>query len=277
MSKGGIWTLFAVSSPFDTGNGLVTSPVVSPLILAVIRLTLALYTLVQFIVDLALTPSTATVDPSTHLSARFSYFTVLSYIGIIAYFWASGVQSAFYVWGRKTQYPLQQWPRILQFLHMLLYSTITTYPILVTIVFWALLRDSDTFSTRLNTWLNISEHALNTVFALFEIFLTHGGPMPWIHVLFLDLMLAGYLGIAYITHKTQGFYPYTFLDPKEQGKLLAAYIVGIAVAEILIFIIVRYACVLRERLSRRYLTSQPPPAPEAIDEWEEITPAYMAI
>lgn len=63
----------------------------------------------------------------------FSYFTDLSYIGLISYLWASAVQTLVYAFRRDGTFPLQRWPRFLQFLHILLYSTITTfraYPIL---------------------------------------------------------------------------------------------------------------------------------------------------
>ena len=57
-----------------------------------------------------------------------SYFTRLSYIGVCAYFWASGVQTAFHALHPKREsYPLQRWPRPLQFLHILLFATITTF------------------------------------------------------------------------------------------------------------------------------------------------------
>lgn len=97
--------------------------------------------------------------------ARFlSYFTDLSYIGLVAYFWASGVQTiAFALRGQKS-YPLQSWPRILQFLHVLLFTTITVYresqylflsfsgqfstAFIVTVVFWSLLSSPSTFETR---------------------------------------------------------------------------------------------------------------------------------
>lgn len=116
---------------------------------------------------------------------------------------------------------------------------------------------------------NISKHALNTVFAVFEIFLTNIGPLPWVQLPVTVLLLVGYLGVAYITHATQGFYSallphlsrsscsqvfslaYSFLDPKKQGKLLAAYIVGIAVGQIIVFLVVHGIIVLRERLTRR--------------------------
>lgn len=47
---------------------------------------------------------------------------------------------------------------------------------------------------------------MNSGFALFEILFAHAGPSPWIHLLPLLVVLALYLGVAYITFATQGFY-----------------------------------------------------------------------
>jgi len=206
----------------------------------------------------------------------FSYFTHLSYIGVTTYFWASGVQTlAYAIHGQKT-YPLQRWPRFLQFLHRLFYSSITTFPIIVTVVYWAILSSAETFSTRFAAWSNISQHAFNTVFILFEILLTRCSPSPWSHLPILILFLAGYLGIAYITHATEGFYSYSFLDPKKQHGLLAAYVIGIGVGQCVVFSAVWGMCYLRERFSSRLKRSAASgDVPEGhgheeIDEWEEI-------
>jgi hypothetical protein len=55
---------------------------------------------------------------------------------------------------------------------------------------------------------------MNTIFALFEIFLTNVGPPPWLNLPLLVLILGGYLGVAYITHASQGFYgiPYKLVS-----------------------------------------------------------------
>jgi hypothetical protein len=45
-----------------------------------------------------------------------------------------------------------------------------------------------------------------------------------------------YLGLAYVTYATQGFYVYSFLNPSK-GAILAAYIVGILVGAIIVFAI----------------------------------------
>jgi len=82
-------------------------------------------------------------------------------------------------------------------------------------------------------------------------------------------MLAGYLGVVYITHATEGFYTYSFLDPSKQHGFLAAYIIAIAIGECLVFAVVCGVCLLRERVvgRRRAGAGQ---ARQEMDEWEEI-------
>lgn len=65
-------------------------------------------------------------------------------------------------------------------------------------------------SYALAAWINISEHALNTVYALIEITLTSVAPSAWLHLPLCVFMLACYLGVAYITEATQGFYSMLF-------------------------------------------------------------------
>lgn len=48
---------------------------------------------------------------------------------------------------------------------------------------------------------------------------------------------------------------YSFLDPKEQGKLIAAYIVGIAVGQVVVFVIVWGLIKLRVHLVQRRKSS----------------------
>ncbi|KAF8874991.1 hypothetical protein BD779DRAFT_1564838 [Infundibulicybe gibba] len=256
-------------APFDPAHRLVTSPFFSPLALAAIRLSIALYTLVTLLFTLIWDGIRLKVA-----AGFFSYFTHLSYIGVCAYFFASGTQTlsyALHTSHSSTGYPLQRWPRILQYLHTVLYSSVVTFAPLVTVVFWALLSSPDTFATTFDTWDNISVHALNTVFTLFELLGTNAPPLPWLHIMPCELMLAGYLGVAYITHATQGFYTYTFLDPKRQHALLAAYIVGIAVGEIIVFAAAHGLSVLRIHVTRRSAGAHGAVGvQEALDEWEEV-------
>ena len=62
-----------------------------------------------------------------------------------------------------------------------------------------------------------------------------------------------YLGVAYITYATQGFYVYTFLDPSKEHAKLAAYILGILAAAIVIFVIVNLVKLLLKRTTHARL------------------------
>jgi hypothetical protein len=62
---------------------------------------------------------------------------------------------------------------------------------------------TNTFYT---AWDNLSVHALNTALAGFEIFFTNIPPPSWWYVIPTAALLASYLGVAYITEATQGFY-----------------------------------------------------------------------
>jgi hypothetical protein len=70
--------------------------------------------------------------------------------------------------------------------------------------------------------------------------------LPFLHLVPIVFLLALYLGLAYLTHATEGFYVYDFLDlDKHSDGIVAAYIVGILVAAIVVFLIVRYVIMLR--------------------------------
>lgn len=257
---------FGVSAPFDSACRLVTSPFFSPLSLGALRVLFAVYSLVTTITVLVF-ESVRFHDSSSF----FSYFTDLSYIGLVAYFWASGIQTiAFVIWGQKA-YPLQNWSRILQFLHILLYTTITIFPFIVTVVYWTLLASSSTFRTKYSAWSNVSQHAMNSCFALFEILLTNAGPSPWSHMAPGLVLFACYLGVAYITHAAQGFYTYDFLNPSVQHGLLAAYIIGMGVGYCILFTIVKGICTLRCRLvSPSRLDPSEQVQSEDLHEWEHV-------
>ncbi|EJD04632.1 uncharacterized protein FOMMEDRAFT_122500 [Fomitiporia mediterranea MF3/22] len=271
INRFNIYDKLGAPQPFDPNASFTTSPFLSPFALAAVRLTFAFYTLFTLIFVLVWD---AVRLHTAH--AFFSYFTELSYIGLCSYFFASGVQTLVYALSQGRSYPLERWPKILQFLHVLLFTTISTFPILVTIVFWGALFPGNPFTDKFDAWSNVSLHALNTVFSLFEILFTHAGPTPWLHIPFVVIFLGCYLAVAYITHATQGFYTYSFLNPAKEGKTLAGWIVGIAAAGVIIFCITRSICVLRERLVRRSSVSRFSDAGdtelpnERLDEWETV-------
>ena len=78
--------------------------------------------------------------------------------------------------------------------------------------------------------------------------------MPWLDLIPIVFLLALYLGLAYLTHTTEGFYVYPFLDlQKNSSGAVAGVIVGILVAAIIIFLIVRYLIVLRVWVTEKKL------------------------
>ncbi|KAF2717939.1 hypothetical protein K431DRAFT_275786 [Polychaeton citri CBS 116435] len=185
----------------------------------------------------------------------FSYFTVLGYWGLAFYYAFAAAHTASYCLRAKQKAWLESWPRPLRWLHSAFYSTITVYPFVVTAVFWAVL-DDGAFETTFKTWTNVSQHALNSVFAFLEIILPRSEPFPWLNLIPVIVVLACYLGLAYVTHATQGFYVYPFLDPENGQGFVAGICIAILVACIIVFAIVKYLIKLRlwlteDKLSRR--------------------------
>lgn len=173
MSK--IYSYFHVHAPFDPDHHFSTSWLVSPLHLAVFRLVIALYGVIGIIVKLLLTGQDKTAG------ASFSYFSNITYWGLTFYFLFAGLHSlSCSLRGRAW---LELWPKWLQLLHGLLYSTIVTFPFLVTIVFWSVQFRPETLHGQLNAWSTISRHALNSVYALFEAVVPRTEMPPWMYVL----------------------------------------------------------------------------------------------
>lgn len=232
MSSAKIYRLFNVDSPFDPTNRFQTAYLLSPIVLGCTRLLISLYIFCVLLYELIRDGILHNGQAVTH----WSYFTNITYWSIGFYMAFSGFHTVIYA--RRRVAPLQHWPRILQLLHSLFYTTIIIYPFLVTVIYWVILSSAQTFSTTFTTWSNISEHAMNTLFALFELLIPRTQPPPWIHLLFVLIMLALYLGVAYITHVVEGFWVYDFLDPTNGEGKLCGYVFGILVAIIVWFCVV---------------------------------------
>ncbi|PGH07233.1 hypothetical protein AJ79_06337 [Helicocarpus griseus UAMH5409] len=242
-----IISLMGVNPADDKLHRFETSWLFSPFVLAILRGLISLYCFVTFIVMFAW--------QGTHgdnLSSRrsFSYFTNLTFWGVAFYFLVASIHTFLYArTGRSVLF--DKWPRWLRALHSLFYSTVTCFPFVVLIVYWALLYTGPWYPVQFDAWTNISQHAMPPFFSLFEIIFSTAPPPPPLHIAFLILILALYVGLAYITYATQGFYVYSFLDPGEGGKdrgLVAAYAFGVLAGLIVIFGVVWLLSWLRVRL-----------------------------
>ncbi|KAH8728623.1 hypothetical protein GQ44DRAFT_701720 [Phaeosphaeriaceae sp. PMI808] len=228
------------SAKFDPTHRFVTSWILSPALLFGFRAFLSLYAFVTLFTIFGWNGTHGMSEASRH---SFSFFTNLTYWGLAFYYAFAAIHTGSYCL-TGTSF-LARWPKALQITHSMFYSTIVVYPFIVTIVYWVLLAPSG-FPSTFSLWSNTSQHALNSLYALFEIFLPRTSPLPWLDIVPIVLLLALYLGLAYLTHATEGFYVYSFLDLQAHSSgIVAAYIIGILVGAIIIFLIVRYLIVLR--------------------------------
>jgi hypothetical protein len=94
----------------------------------------------------------------------------------------------------------------------------------------------------------VSEHGLNSLFFLVELVFSNAPPPGWITLVPVLVILCLYLGLAYLTYATQGWYTYDFLDPAEGPAKRAGYICGLLVATLLIWGIATGAAWGRQKL-----------------------------
>ncbi|CAI7616008.1 unnamed protein product [Penicillium glandicola] len=241
-------TLFRVEPINDDKHYFETSWILPPAILAGLRGLISLYIFTTIFVFWGWY---GTHDESAMIGQSFSYFTWLTYWGIGFYMLFAAIHTACYArTGRSVLF--DRWPRAFRLLHSLLFVTITTYPLLVTVVFWALIFVPPWYTVTFTGFQNLSQHGLNSLYALLEITLATTTPHPFIALPFLVLMLLFYLCVAYITHASQGWYPYTFLDVGSHGqnsKVVTGYCFGIF-AMVLVFFFVSWGLIhLRRRFT----------------------------
>ncbi|KXX78153.1 hypothetical protein MMYC01_204260 [Madurella mycetomatis] len=227
------WGAFRFGTdPWDPTHRFETSWLLSPWWLFFCRGLISLYVFTTLIFVLAWQCVNAE-NGCTASQNQFSYFTSLSYWGLGFYFLAAAIHT--FTYARSGIPLLDRFPRPLQALHSVFYSTIVVYPFIVTIVYWALLFSGSWYAEVYEGWSNVSQHAMNSGLALFELILARTDPPPAIHMLWLIVVLALYLALAYTTEADKGFYTYSFLDPGKQGGLVAAYVFGIAAGCLLLF------------------------------------------
>jgi hypothetical protein len=151
MRRTPLSTLLGVPpSGFDPNHTFTTSWLLPPLLLSILRLLIFTYCLA--------TQLAHWIYDGVHSSAfligqEFSYFTVLTFWGILFYMLVAGVHTL--VYALKGRSWLDAWPRWLQALHSFYYTTIVTFPVLVTIVYWAILYDGPWFPLVFDGWSNV--------------------------------------------------------------------------------------------------------------------------
>ena len=146
----GIYAHIGVEKPFDPIYRYTTSWLIPPLILAILRLIFSIY---AFTTIFTIFGWGGTHNLAINAGHSFSYFTNLTYWGLAFYFLVSGLHTFSYALTGKVW--LQSWPRPLQAAHAIYYTTVVNFPILVTIVFWAILYRNPWFPVVFNAWSNV--------------------------------------------------------------------------------------------------------------------------
>lgn len=134
---------------FDPEHRFFTSWLFRPSFLAVYRLTFALFCWSNLIASW--------VWDGIHNDAigpEFSYFTNLTWWGITCYMTIAGLHTTIYA--LRGESLLHRWWRPLQALHSLLYTTVITFPFIVTIVYWAILYTGPWFPVTIDAFRNVS-------------------------------------------------------------------------------------------------------------------------
>lgn len=247
---------------FDPSHTFVRSHFVSPLVLACVRLLLSIYSFTTIITCYTwLAHKTATISlkdvnigsytiqqSDAAIGQSFSFFTYLTFWSLGFYFLVSSIHTFMYAFRQRTW--LHSWPKPLQLAHSIYYSSVTSFPFLVTIVFWGTM-NSGWPAGRFEQWINISVHALNSLFAIVEIILPATKPQPWTHLSVVLLVLSIYLGLAYLTYETQGFYVYEWMNPAHGNWSIVLHIAGYAGGMVALFVGSRYAIVGRNWVAEK--------------------------
>lgn len=144
------YSRLGVLRPFDPSERYTTSWLFPPLLLAFSRLLLSIYAFFTIFFIFGWNGSHSHARSSRR---SFSYFTNLTYWGLAFYFLVSSLHT--FQYARTGKSWLRSWPRPLQAAHTIFYSTVVTFPFLVTIVYWALLYSGRWFPVAFNAWSNV--------------------------------------------------------------------------------------------------------------------------
>ena len=135
---------------FDPDHRFVTSWLLPPLLLACLRTLISLYAFTTIIYTWVWQ---GVHHDSAAIRETFDYFTDLTFFGIAFYFFVAANHSWVYV---RHGYPgLEKWSLFLQALHTLFYTTIITFPFLVTLVYWIVLYSGIWFTVEFDAWSNV--------------------------------------------------------------------------------------------------------------------------
>jgi len=224
---------FDGSVPFDR-NRTVTSPYVRPLFLGLIRLLFGLYMLASFIIQFIALASQKHRFLRKQAWKMLGDIMIHSFLGMTAYFLVSAYHTLSYA--AKKRNPLASWARPLQLAHLILQTTVLTFPVFCTViyVYWALPAKPGWHTRTRGQWSTITFYMLNSFFSYAELLLSATRPRPWSHLILVIALLGMYLAFhTILVTATEGrVWIYTVLKFKlviNKGWISAGRVGGLCV------------------------------------------------
>ncbi|CDW93677.1 hypothetical protein, partial [Sporisorium scitamineum] len=103
--------------------------------------------------------------------------------------------------------------RPLQVCHTLLVSTVSSFPLVVLVIFWSVLRGPSPLDDPYSAFSNIGKHTLNYVLTMLDLIVLSRTPLrPWWHLVPIIAFLGLYIGIVDITYHRYHVYVYGFFN-----------------------------------------------------------------
>lgn len=147
----------------------------------------------------------------------------------------------------------RSFPRPLQFAHSLLISTVASYPLVVTVIFWTLLAGPDPLGTPYTAFVNISKHTINVALTQLDLTILSRTPMmPWWHLVPVISFLGMYIGIVAITYHRYHVLVYGFFNTQQFGvPLVVVFCILLVVFTIASFLISQLFFFTREFIAAK--------------------------
>lgn len=145
------YSLMGADPAHDRLHHFETSWLFKPVILGIIRAVISFY---AFFTTFFIFGWQGTRGDNRSSRRSFSYFTNLTFWGIAFYFLFAALHTLLYArTGRSVL--LEKWPRPFRVLHSLFYTTMTNFPFIVLIIYWAFLYENPWFPVVFNAWTNV--------------------------------------------------------------------------------------------------------------------------
>ncbi|SNX86667.1 uncharacterized protein MEPE_05376 [Melanopsichium pennsylvanicum] len=138
--------------------------------------------------------------------------------------------------------------RPLQFCHTLLVSTVSSFPLVVMVIFWTVLRGPAPLSDPYSAFANIGKHTLNYFLTMLDlVVLSRTSLRPWWHLIPIVAILGLYIGIVDITYKRYHVLVYGFFNVQQFGvPLVVLFCILIGVFAVVSFLLTQLLMLIRE-------------------------------